>query len=849
MLGNCTKLMLGLLLAALWTIRPAQADTATCVNSPAALTFALAGAETASGTTTIELVQGTYDVSSTPLVSSNPRYNSLQLLGGYTDNTCTSRVVDGENTVIDGGGAGSMAIQMNANTNLLVEGLRFQGFTATNSQQIFIDVIGGGTFRFNHFYKTGMQLNGDFISGNVLGVYNNLVDESPAGQDGLVINANTNDFVTITGNTIGYAGNRNLYLCMNPGGINNANAIFANNIIWGHFGSGGGFDIRIGCDSDFPRAAYFDDNTYGSMSGSEASGSSGTLLSDPLYIGGGNYRLQTPLNSANTSPSVNSGDNGAAGNTGTDLDGNPRIVGSAVDRGAYESAYDNTASTTFVVTSTDDTDGNTCGTICTLRQAINAANAVNVFHYINFALQNQGANCTNVITLSSKLPVIKYSMRIDGFSQPGARANTYATGDNAHRCVVLNGNSSTSVLTGLIYAGSANSQFWVQGLVFEGFNDGTGGSAALTLLSGNGDLIWGNQFGGYYANTQLLKNYTNIEIDGNNTHASIGGSNRFQRNIIADASTGVSIPTGGFFGDSTGNSIVGNLIGTDGTETKNSNNIYNIKIETNSNTVSGNVIVYGIAGIYLRGGNATGNYIHDNLIGITDSACGLIICLGGLNAGNQIGILFSAATGAASGNTVSSNTIWYNSPGIEMLNGGEQRNNIQGNSIYANTIPPTGYAYPYAGINFGYAASTTYNDADPGVQNMPNHGLNVPIITSASGGTSSGVITGTLASTNGAYFIDAYSSQRCDASGYGQGETFNGDFFRLISNAPSGNNGSVSFSLPFNVEAGGNLAGRVITLTATDSIGNTSQFSACHAYQCDVIFRHGFDSAAGEKCP
>ncbi len=59
-------------------------------------------------------------------------------------------------------------------------------------------------------------------------------------------------------------------------------------------------------------------------------GGSGNITNDPNFVDfiGGNFRLQS------NSPCINSGD-GSSG-TGTDLDGNPRVVGGAVDMGAYE---------------------------------------------------------------------------------------------------------------------------------------------------------------------------------------------------------------------------------------------------------------------------------------------------------------------------------------------------------------------------------------------------------------------------------------------------------------------------------------------------------------------------------
>jgi fibronectin-binding autotransporter adhesin len=78
---------------------------------------------------------------------------------------------------------------------------------------------------------------------------------------------------------------------------------------------------------------------------------------------------------------------------------------------------------TFIVTSTADTDGSTCGSPCTLRQAINAANASMGADTINF-------NFSDTVALGSALPVITDTLTIDG------------TG----RSVILNGGGAIQVL-------------------------------------------------------------------------------------------------------------------------------------------------------------------------------------------------------------------------------------------------------------------------------------------------------------------------------------------------------------------------------------------------------------------
>ena len=56
----------------------------------------------------------------------------------------------------------------------------------------------------------------------------------------------------------------------------------------------------------------------------------GNISADPMFVGGGDYHLQSG------SPCIDAGDSSAPDLLATDKDGNPRIVGAAVDMGAYE---------------------------------------------------------------------------------------------------------------------------------------------------------------------------------------------------------------------------------------------------------------------------------------------------------------------------------------------------------------------------------------------------------------------------------------------------------------------------------------------------------------------------------
>ena len=74
--------------------------------------------------------------------------------------------------------------------------------------------------------------------------------------------------------------------------------------------------------------------------------------------------------------------------------------------------------TTFTVNSTNDVDDGTCdATHCSLREAINAANANSGTDTIAFNISGAGPH---TIQPTSALPTITDPVVIDGYTQPGA---------------------------------------------------------------------------------------------------------------------------------------------------------------------------------------------------------------------------------------------------------------------------------------------------------------------------------------------------------------------------------------------------------------------------------------------
>src|SRR5262249_36557787 len=120
-------------------------------------------------------------------------------------------------------------------------------------------------------------------------------------------------------------------------------------------------------------------------------------------------------------------------------------------------------------------------------------------------------------------------------------------------------------------------------------------------------------------------------------------------------------------------------------------------------------------------------------------------------------------------------------------------------------------------IDLGTTGVTANDDSDP--DTGPNNLQNFPVITSVISSANSMTIQGSLKSIpNTTFQIDFFSNAAVDPSGNGEGAQF------INSTAVNTNgNGDATISVTFPV---GLPASRVITATATDPNGNTSEFSA-----------------------
>ena len=151
------------------------------------------------------------------------------------------------------------------------------------------------------------------------------------------------------------------------------------------------------------------------------------------------------------------------------------------------------ASTTFTVNLSDDradaSPGNgTCsvvnfGAFCTLRAAIQEANATPGADTINFNVNTTGDGVAT-ISPDSPLPPITQTVTIDGYTQPGASPNTKTGGDDAVLKVQLDGTKVPDV-NGLEIDTAGSSV--IKGLVINRFGAGIsiGGDSVANRIEGN----------------------------------------------------------------------------------------------------------------------------------------------------------------------------------------------------------------------------------------------------------------------------------------------------------------------------------------------------------------------------
>ncbi len=516
------------------------------------------------------------------------------------------------------------------------------------------------------------------------------------------------------------------------------------------------------------------------------------------------------------------------------------------------------AAGTFTVVNTSDSGTGS------LRQAILNANANPGADDIAFAIPGSGVQ---TIVLASPLPDIVEPVWIDGYTQPGASPNSNPPGQgfNTVLKIEVEGTGLASSPCFTVAAGNTNAiEMVIQGLAIyrcstaivvtaggdyafirQNFigTDASGASIgpvsvnggisvinaagvliAANLVSGTsttgiglagspGSFVVGNLVGTNAAGDSIVPGNGPFGISvSNSPDAMIGGTTPDARNVVVSGTA-----QDGILVDSNTH-IVGNLVGTDVTGTKPLGNAA-IGIALNgANLVTGNVVGACTYGIYLQS-PLTGpvTVIQGNFIG-TDATATLD--LGNRSNGVYVGgegYATIGGTGSGEGNVIAHNG------GAPQGSGGIQVEGpamIRGNRIFDNRPLGIDLLNGYVGV--------TPND--PG--DIDNFGLmtlqNFPIISSVVPGTSTTHIEGSLDSMAAqTYDIDLYASPTCSRrpNDYLQGETY----LESLQVTTDGF-GTVSFAIdvPFVLDAG-----QPVTATATDNVGNTSEFSQRIVFSVD----------------
>ena len=337
--------------------------------------------------------------------------------------------------------------------------------------------------------------------------------------------------------------------------------------------------------------------------------------------------------------------------------------------------------TTWNVNSTADDDDGSCDALpggdCTLRAAL-AATANGDSAHFNIPGADPGCSgglCT--IQPTEALVELDDGVTIDGYTQPGAGANTLLVGNNA--TIAIENDMSGVIEDGLIFTGSDNIvrglvvnglQFTRRGVVFaDGARNALHGSYIGTEFTGSIDASAGG------TGVQVLNGFENV----------IGGPAPAQRNVISGLEIGVEIR-----GDSAANAVKNSYIGTNaggtqalanatgviigfglgpGVVTGADGNVIGGTSAAERNMISGNTL----HGVRIGGGIADSNLIRGNRIG-TDVT-------GTQAVPNAVGVLIESlgnticGTAAGAGNLISGNSA----EGVKVLSGA-------GNMVLGNYI-------------------------------------------------------------------------------------------------------------------------------------------------------------------
>ncbi len=447
--------------------------------------------------------------------------------------------------------------------------------------------------------------------------------------------------------------------------------------------------------------------------------------------------------------------------------------------------------TVFVVNVVDDTDDGACDLDhCSLREAIKAANLVKGTDAISFKIPT-GPPYT--IQPESALPFIRDPVVIDATTQPGFKGIPV---------IELNGRRAGQGVAGLVITASDTT---VRGLMITQFS-----GSGIRVYKADRNRVEGNLIGvRATGGGQSGNGLRGVSVE-NAADNRIGGTTADSRNIVSDnGQEGIlitgqgsmrNVVQGNFIGsDSAGKAALGNKSAGVAVSSGASNTLIGGRGAEAGNVISGHNEAAVVVGKTVRGTVIQGNWIGTSPSGTTALP-------------NKIGLwLLGTHTLVGGTDPRDANVIAFNRKvGIAVGGTGTR---ISGNSLHSNG----GLAIDLGGDGW---TRNDIGDADLGPNGLQNH----PRVRAVSQSAEKTTLHGNLHSRPSTkYTLEFFSSGRCGnrerRRGPGEGETYLGSMV-----VETDRTGSIGFSNDLDP----NLpVGRVVTATATDPDGNTSEFSAC----------------------
>jgi titin len=410
---------------------------------------------------------------------------------------------------------------------------------------------------------------------------------------------------------------------------------------------------------------------------------------------------------------------------------------------------------TFTVNSTDDTDDGKCNVAhCSLREAINGANANSGGDTIEFDIPKTdsgysvGVSGTWTISLTSALPnITDHETTIDGDSQALNQGDTNPdgpeieiTGASLGTGSCLSVNSDQNKIRGLVI----NRCPWHGIYIFAG---------------GDANVISGNYIGTDATGSVDLGNgWDGVHITGGSQDNLVGGDTPGERNVISgNDQYGANIYGSG----TTSNTISGNYIGTDATGTVDlgnswvgvfigggsHDNVIGGDTAAERNVISGN----DQRGVYITHSGTTSNTISGNYIGtdatgtvdLGNSWNGVFIASG--SHGNLIG-----GDTAAERNVISGND-W---DGVLVSGSGTTSNTISGNYIGTDATGTVDLGNGSAGVCIASGSQDNLVGGDTTAERNVISGNNQRGVVIEGSGTMSNTISGNYIGTDATGSVD-----------------------------------------------------------------------------------------------